>query len=81
MAQAMDTLGILYQNLIDAGCDEKTTEQCMALAKEHKQADIFPLLLAHRTALLKAIHTSQQQIDCLDFLVYTMKKELKGTNA
>lgn len=78
MAQAMDTLGILHQNLVDAGCDEKTTEQCMALAMEHKQADMFPLLSAHRAALLKAVHANQHQIDCLDFLVYTMKKELKA---
>ncbi len=80
MANAMNALAILHESLIDAGCDEKTTEQCMALAKEHKQADILPLLSAHRASLLNTVHTSQRQIDCLDFLVYTMKKELKETN-
>ena len=79
MAQALDALGILHQNLVDAGCDEETTERCMALAKEHRKDDIFPLLSAHRAALLNAIHTGQRQIDCLDFLVYTMRKELKET--
>lgn len=79
MAQALDTLGILHQNLVDAGCDEKMTEQCMTLAKEHRKGDIFPLLSAHRTALLKAVHTDQRRIDCLDFLVYTMRKKLKET--
>lgn len=35
MAEANDVYGSLYQNLIDAGCDTKTTEQCMALVENH----------------------------------------------
>ena len=76
MAQALDVLGILHQNLLDAGCDEGTIERCMTLAREEKEEDIFPLLYSHRTALLETVHTGQKQIDCLDFLVYTMKKKL-----
>ena len=41
MAQALDALGILHQNLVDAGCDEETTERCMALAKEHRKRYAF----------------------------------------
>ena len=77
MVQALDTLGILHQNLIDAGCDEKTVERCMSLAKEEKQADILPLLSRHRAALLNAVRTGQKQIDCLDFLVYSVEKEVR----
>ena len=77
MAQALDRLGILYQNLIDAGCDEKTVEQCLALVKEERQADILPLLSRHRTSLLNVVRTGQKQIDCLDFLVYSVEKELR----
>ena len=80
MAQALDTLGILHQNLVDAGCDEKTIEQCMDLAKEQKRADILPLLSRHRTVLLNTVHTGQKQIDCLDFLVYSVEKELRAAN-
>ncbi|MCD8189034.1 MAG: hypothetical protein LUD78_02220 [Clostridiales bacterium] len=72
MANAMDALAILHQSLMDTGCDEETTERCMALAKEHKEADIFPLLSAHRTSLLNAVHTNQRQIDC--FKVYPMSR-------
>lgn len=78
MAQALDALGILHQNLIDAGCDKKTIKLCMTLASEQKQADILPLLSRHRTALMETLHAGQQQIDCLDFLVYTMQKELRA---
>lgn len=78
MAQALDALGILHQNLTDAGCDERTIEQCMALAKAKKQADILPLLSGHRAALLQTVRTGQRQIDCLDFLVYSMKKEMRA---
>ena len=77
MAQALDRLGILYQNLIDAGCDEKTVEQCLDLVKEERQADILPLLSRHRTSLLNVVRTGQKQIDCLDFLVYSVEKELR----
>ncbi len=81
MAQALDTLRILHQNLIDAGCDEKTIERCMDLVKEKKRADILPLLSRHRTALLDAVHKGQKQIDCLDFLVYSVEKELRTANS
>lgn len=30
MAEATDTWGILYQDLIDAGCERETAEQCIA---------------------------------------------------
>lgn len=29
MAEANDLYGSIYQNLLDAGCDLQTTEQCM----------------------------------------------------
>ncbi len=31
MAEANDVYGSIYQNLIDAGCDTKITEQCITL--------------------------------------------------
>lgn len=81
MAQALDMLGILHQNLIDAGCSEETINLCMDLAQANKQADILPLLSKHRAALLKTVHSGQHQIDCLDFLVYSMKKDLKAAGS
>ena len=34
MAEANDVYRSIYQNLIDAGCDQQTAEQCMVFAKE-----------------------------------------------
>ena len=64
MAEASDTLGIIYQNLQDAGCDERTTEKCM-----------LPILFRHRKGLLGTVRLGQKQIDCLDYLIYKIQKE------
>lgn len=31
MAEASDIPGLIYQNLIDAGCDQQVTDKCIAL--------------------------------------------------
>ena len=74
MAEATDTRGILYQNLIDAGCEPETAEQCVALKKAGKHTELLRLLSRHRADLLDAVHENQKRIDCLDFLVYQMGK-------
>lgn len=33
MANAADTFGAIYQNLLDAGCGDHTVENCMMYAK------------------------------------------------
>ena len=74
MAEANDLYGSIYQNLLDAGCDQQTTEQCMTFVKDGKCADMLPILTRHRKSLLGAIHKGQEQIDCLDYLFYKIKK-------
>lgn len=34
MAEANDKYGIIYQNLVDAGCNQKTIQCCMKLAQQ-----------------------------------------------
>lgn len=74
MAEASDTWGLLYQNLIDAGCDQKTAIQCMSLMEGGKKCDLLRLLSLHRDSLLDALHENQKRIDCLDFLIYKLDK-------
>ncbi|MEY8390504.1 hypothetical protein AALA98_03890 [Lachnospiraceae bacterium 45-W7] len=74
MAEANDVYGSIYQNLIDAGCDMQTTEQCMSLLKEGEISKILPVLSKYRAVLLHSVHIGQKQIDCLDFLIYKLKK-------
>ena len=64
----------IRQNLIDAGCDEKTItsfKNCRSIWDEIR------LLEKHRAALLDRSHEVNRQISCLDYLVYNLKKELK----
>lgn len=75
MPEAFDTQGILRQNLIDAGCGSDTVQACMALAQGQKTAELVLILSQHRRALLDTVHQSEKQIDCLDYLLYTLEKQ------
>ncbi len=75
MAEASDVQGILYQNLVDAGCDRETVQRCMALSQCGKTPELLRLLTGHRKALLDTVHRNQKQLDCLDYLVYQTEKE------
>jgi hypothetical protein len=75
MAEASDKLGILRQNLSDAGCGGAAAEACMELVQQKQWEKLFALLKQQKGALLRQVHTNQKQIDCLDFLVYQIQKE------
>ncbi len=81
MAEASDTLGILRQNLLDAGCDEQSIQRCTDFARKGEWQKITPYLAEHRMLLLEQAHASQKQIDCLDFLAYRIHKEHKQEDA
>lgn len=68
------TLAVI-QNLEDAGCDKKTVEQFMELGETGEIQGQLRLLENHRRSLLNHVHKKQKQIDCLDYLVYQMRKE------
>ena len=61
----------LRQNLLDAGCDSSQIEVFEHLAESGDRLD---LLEAHRKDLLEKLHQSQRQIDCLDYLLYQLRK-------
>ncbi len=65
----------LLRNLKDAGCDEAMIQKYLQLQKEGKRQEQFRLLSLHRASLLDQVHVSQNRIDCLDYLIYTMKQE------
>lgn len=75
MAEANDMYGSIYQNLIDAGCDRQKAEQCMVFVKDGRFTDMLPILVRHRKTLLDSLHESHKQIDCLDYLLYKIKKQ------
>lgn len=77
MAEANDIRGRIHQNLKDAGCDAQTTKQCMALAEKGDLRAMLPVLTRYRSTLLGAIHARQKQMDCLDYLLYKIEKEMQ----
>lgn len=64
----------IIQNLRDAGCDEKTITTFLRCVKDGKEPESLQLLKKQRSLLLDAVHREEQKIDCLDYLVYRMRK-------
>lgn len=79
MPHISDVQGILRENLLDAGCDPELIERFMALIGQGKEQEALALLTKHRKHLLDCCHAEQKKIDCLDYLVYRMKKEARKT--
>lgn len=75
MAEATDRIGIIYQNLKDAGCDQQTTEKCMSFVTNGAPHGMLPILTRHRAELLGTVRSGQKQMDCLDYLIYQIQKE------
>lgn len=65
----------LLRNLRDAGCDETTIQKYLQLQKEGERQEQYRLLSIHRASLLDRLHVSGQMIDCLDYLIYTLKNQ------
>jgi len=65
----------LLCNLKDAGCDETIIKNFLRLQKEGRRQEQYRLLSLYRVSLLEQLHVSQRRIDCLDYLLYAMKKE------
>ena len=61
--------------LKDAGCDEALEKQLIVLKQTGQTDEFLRLLAKHKTSLLADLHRVQKRIDCLDFLVYKIKKE------
>ncbi len=75
--QAEDAL--LLCNLKDAGCGMQTVKQFFQLRSEGKTQQQLRLLLRQRNSLLRKVHENQAKIDCLDYLIYTMKPDRKNS--
>lgn len=69
----MDSKIDIRQNLQDAGCDKQFIQNF--LQQTTGCSGQMRLLSQHRTCLLEQLHKCQKEIDCLDFLVYSLKKQ------
>lgn len=78
MAEAFDAIGMVYQNLEDAGCDKQTIERCMALIQSENPKGMLPMLASYRKKLLDTVRSGQKKVDCLDYLIYQIQKNNLG---
>ncbi len=77
MKQGMDGSAALIQNLEDAGCSDATIEGFLACGGERKSARQLQILCRYRCQLLDQVHQEQKKLECLDDLIYTIKKHQK----
>ena len=70
---------LLLRNLKDAGCGASLTEKFLLLERNGGRSGQRRLLLRQRRALLQKIHTNQQRIDCLDFLLHSIEEKKQGS--
>lgn len=68
----------VIQNLKDAGCGMEQVEEFLELGKDGDVKRQMKFLERHRQGLLDAMHQEQKRIDCLDYLVFQMKKGAAG---
>lgn len=70
----MEALCAVIRNLEDAGCGKEAVERFLELGESGRKQEQLRLLEQHRKGLLKKVHENEKQIDCLDYLVFQMKK-------
>lgn len=66
----------MQRNLSDAGFAPSLIQKFLKLSQQKKRKEQY-LLARHRAELLEELHHTQYKIDCLDYMVYAMKKEDK----
>ena len=64
----------VVQNLRDAGCTQDMLEGIMSHLDDDDMGELLKLLEQHRNCLLGMVHEREKQIDCLDYLVYQIKR-------
>lgn len=67
--------GRVRRNLVDAVCPGAMIEEYMEMWSQGRQAEQLGLLQKHRKMLMERLHDCQYALDCLDYLIFTTKKE------
>lgn len=65
----------VIQNLVDAGCDQELIDQFLSLQDAGQKDAELSLLAKHRKSLLDCYHAQQKKIDCLDYLIYNIRRD------
>lgn len=74
MPNALDKNAVFLQNLKDAGCNAKLTDECMRLYRNGMLDEMLHNLAVYRRTILHETREKQRQIDCLDFLTDKIRR-------
>lgn len=77
MALATDRIAVITENLVDAGLDENKIAECLKMLDNQNFSALQKFLYDYRRKLLDSIHEYNEQIDCLDYFTYTLKKSME----
>lgn len=77
MALATDKIAVITENLADAGLDKKAIADCLEMLNKHEFSALQKFLSDYRQKLLDSVHEYNDQIDCLDYFTYTLRKSLE----
>lgn len=77
MSQNKKEKEALLQNLQDAGCTQVIIEQYIKSYNAGNTVSQISILARHRNNLLSRVHEEQNKLDCLDYLLFQLKKEKK----
>ena len=75
MANATDKTAVFEQALQDAGCGDALKARCCECYEDGDFGTLDRLLQKQKQTLLDKVHEGQKQIDCIDYLAYTLKKD------
>lgn len=64
----------IIQNLQDAGCDSTVIKKFIECLENESLEKQLLFLKCQRCGLLEDLHKAQKKIDCLDYLIYMLKK-------
>ncbi len=62
----------LVRALHDAGCDDTTIKKF--IETKGRKKDMLRLLQDQRVNILNILHPVQRQLECIDFLIYKIRK-------
>ncbi len=77
MALATDRISVMTENLKDAGLAENEVAECLKMLDRREFSALRKFLFDYRRKLLDRVHEYNNQIDCLDYFTYTLKKSLE----
>ena len=77
MALATDRIAVMTENLTDAGLGRNEVAECLKMLDKHEFSALQKFLSDYRRKLLDSVHEYNNQIDCLDYFTYTLRKSLE----